>query len=90
VLSGRGHTRGRHRKPTPIRDGWLCLAAQTLEGWAPTLRMCLLLVVTGAVVTAAILSAGPAIGTSVGTFAAGLVLVTAWAARGPRAPKPQL
>jgi hypothetical protein len=52
--------------------------------------VCLLLAVTGAVVTAAIASTGPAIGTSVGTFAAGLGLVAAWTARGPRTPKPQL
>jgi hypothetical protein len=49
--------------------------------------VCLLLTVTGAVVTAAILSTAPATGASVGTFAAGVGLDAAWTTRGPRAPK---
>jgi hypothetical protein len=57
---------------------------------APTLRVCLLLTATGVVVTATILSTGPATGVSAGTFVGGLGLVAAWTARGPRAPKPQL
>jgi hypothetical protein len=92
VLSGRSYarTRGRHRKPSQIGGSWLRLAARILEEWARTLRVCLLLVATGAVVTAAILSTGLAIGASVGTFVAGLGLVAAWTARAPRAPKSQL
>jgi hypothetical protein len=93
VLSGlghtRGHIRGRHRKSSQGRDGWLCLAAQILDGWAPTLRVCVPLAVTGAVVAGAILSSGPAIGASVGTFISGLGLLAAWTVRARRAPEPQ-
>jgi hypothetical protein len=70
---------GHHRAPVhATSDRWLCLATQVLEGWAPTLRVCMLLAVTGAVVTGVILSTGPAIGAPVGTVVTGVGLLASW------------
>lgn len=67
VLARRG--RGRHRKPD-TRESWLQLLAGVISAWAPTLRVCLLLVVGGVVLAGVALVASPQIGVAVGTFVA--------------------
>ena len=88
VFIGRGHTRGRNRKPA--REGWLCLATQVLSGWAPTLRVCLLVAVGGVVVVGAVVSSAPAIGASVGTLVTGRSVLAVWTASARRVPEPRL
>ncbi|MFI9450603.1 hypothetical protein [Amycolatopsis sp. NPDC052450] len=70
-------TPGRHRKEQ-TRDSWLCLAMTVLAGWAPTLRMCLLLAIGGGIVVGVIKISTPEIGASAGTFVGLLTLFGAW------------
>ncbi|MFF0145955.1 hypothetical protein ATK36_0442 [Amycolatopsis sulphurea] len=78
VLARRG--RGRHRKPD-TRESWPQLLAGVISAWAPTLRVCLLLVVGGTVLAGVALVASPQIGVAVGTFVAIASLVGAVAIR---------
>ncbi|WP_233595008.1 hypothetical protein [Amycolatopsis sp. WAC 04169] len=70
-------TPGRHRK-VQSRDSWLCLAMAVLAGWAPTLRMCLLLTVGGAIVVGVVEISTPEVGVSAGTSVGLLTLFCAW------------
>lgn len=70
-------TPGRHRK-VQTRDSWLCLAMTVLAGWAPTLRMCLLLMIGGAIVVGLIKISTPEVGASAGTCVGLLTLFGAW------------
>ncbi|MFD6072720.1 MULTISPECIES: hypothetical protein [Amycolatopsis] len=70
-------TPGRHRKEQ-TRDSWLCLAMAVLAGWAPTLRMCLLLMIGGGVVVGVVRISTPQIGVSAGTTVGLLTLLGAW------------
>ncbi|MEV7548357.1 hypothetical protein AB0N89_01875 [Amycolatopsis sp. NPDC089917] len=60
------------------RDSWLCLAMTVLAGWAPTLRMCLLLMIGGAIVVGLIKISTPEVGASAGTCVGLLTLFGAW------------
>ncbi|WP_410601229.1 hypothetical protein [Amycolatopsis sp. lyj-90] len=68
---------GRHRK-VQTRDNWLCLAMAVLAGWAPTLRMCLLLTIGGGIVVGLVKISTPEIGASAGTCVGLLTLFGAW------------
>ncbi|MFC3454379.1 hypothetical protein [Amycolatopsis speibonae] len=68
---------GRHRK-AQTRDSWLCLAMAVLAGWAPTLRMCLLLTIGGVVVVGVVRISTPEVGVSAGTCVGLLTLFGAW------------
>ncbi|RSN61538.1 hypothetical protein DMH01_16170 [Amycolatopsis sp. WAC 04182] len=70
-------TPGRHRKEQ-TRDSWLCLAMAVLAGWAPTLRMCLLLTIGGGIVVGVVSISTPQIGVSAGTTVGLLTLLGAW------------
>ncbi|MFK0251629.1 hypothetical protein ACIQUM_43615 [Amycolatopsis azurea] len=70
-------TPGRHRK-VQTRDSWLCLAMAVLAGWAPTLRMCLLLTIGGAIVVGVVRISTPEVGASAGTCVGLLTLFGAW------------
>ncbi|WP_410663686.1 hypothetical protein [Amycolatopsis sp. lyj-84] len=68
---------GRHRK-VQARDSWLCLAMAVLAGWAPTLRMCLLLTIGGGIIVGLVKISTPEIGASAGTCVGLLTLFGAW------------
>ncbi|WP_410646703.1 hypothetical protein [Amycolatopsis sp. cmx-4-54] len=70
-------TPGRHRKEH-TRDSWLCLAMAVLAGWAPTLRMCLLLTIGGGIIVGVVRISTPQIGLSAGTTVGLLTLFGAW------------
>jgi hypothetical protein len=85
---GRGHHHGRHRRH--VRGGWLCLATQVLGAWAPTFRVCLLVAVSTLAVIAALMTTGPEIAASLGSFLTGLTALAIWTARARRPPEPRL
>jgi hypothetical protein len=71
-------------------DNWLCLAMAILAGWAPTLRVCLLLAVSGGIIVAVFTTSGPAVGASLSTLVGGFSLLGAWAMRPRRGRVPSL
>ncbi|MCR6484009.1 hypothetical protein M8542_14385 [Amycolatopsis sp. OK19-0408] len=82
--------RGLVRRRRFTGDNWLCLAMAILAGWAPTLRVCLLLAVAGGIIVAVFMTSGPAVGASLSTLVGGLSLLGAWAMRPRRGRVPSL
>lgn len=82
--------RGLVRRRRWTGDNWLCLAMTILAGWAPTLRVCSLLAVSGGIIVAVFMASGPAVGASVSTLVGGLSLLGAWAMRPRRGRVPSL
>jgi hypothetical protein len=87
VMIRRGLVRRRRRR---TGDNWLCLAMTILAGWAPTLRVCLLLAVSGGIIVAVFMTSGPALGAMLSTLIGGFSLLGARAMRPPRGRVPSL
>ena len=82
--------RGLVRRRRWTGDSWLCFAMTILAGWAPTLRVCLLLAVSGGIIMAVFTMSGPAFGASLSTLVGGFSLLGAWAMRPRRGRVPSL